>query len=157
MEAGAQALGFVAPAEPEPLAAPQIPSQCLTCVRFRALRKHVVGRTSALPVSVYDYYEPGTPAPAPSRTLSGLLTLSSHHMVTSLPPLTAFEATRFYNVSARSPLAQELCVGPACNEVERSAAQGPGECRGGHCATPPPHPTRGRWWQGKGGWPSAWS
>lgn len=74
----------------------EIPSQCLTCVRFRALRKHVVGRTSALPVSVYDYYEP------------------------------AFEATRFYNVSARSPLAQELCVGPACNEVERSAAQGPG-------------------------------
>ncbi|XP_032990817.1 C3 and PZP-like alpha-2-macroglobulin domain-containing protein 8 isoform X1 [Rhinolophus ferrumequinum] len=74
----------------------EIPSQCLTCVRFRALREHVVGRTSALPVSVYDYYEP------------------------------AFEATRFYNVSARSPLAQELCTGPACNEVERSAAQGPG-------------------------------
>ncbi|XP_036271779.1 C3 and PZP-like alpha-2-macroglobulin domain-containing protein 8 [Pipistrellus kuhlii] len=74
----------------------EIPSQCLTCVRFRALRQHVVGRTAALPVSVYDYYEP------------------------------AFEATRFYNVSARSPLAQELCAGPACNEVERSAAPGPG-------------------------------
>ncbi|XP_027442385.2 C3 and PZP-like alpha-2-macroglobulin domain-containing protein 8 isoform X3 [Zalophus californianus] len=74
----------------------EIPSRCLTCVRFRALREHVVGRTSALPVSVYDYYEP------------------------------AFEATRFYNVSARSPLAQELCAGPACNEVERAPAQGPG-------------------------------
>nr|XP_025845483.1 C3 and PZP-like alpha-2-macroglobulin domain-containing protein 8 isoform X3 [Vulpes vulpes] len=74
----------------------EIPSRCLTCVRFRALREHVVGRTSALPVSVYDYYEP------------------------------AFEATRFYNVSSRSPLARELCAGPACNEVERAPAQGPG-------------------------------
>ncbi|KAM7142499.1 C3 and PZP-like alpha-2-macroglobulin domain-containing protein 8 isoform 2-T2 [Molossus nigricans] len=74
----------------------EISGRCLTCVRFRALREHVVGRTSALPISVYDYYEP------------------------------AFEATRFYNVSARSPLARELCAGPACNEVERSAAQGPG-------------------------------
>ncbi|PNI50716.1 CPAMD8 isoform 3 [Pan troglodytes] len=37
----------------------EIPSRCLTCVRFRALRECVVGRTSALPVSVYDYYEPG--------------------------------------------------------------------------------------------------
>uniref|UniRef100_A0A2K5D6R1 C3 and PZP like alpha-2-macroglobulin domain containing 8 n=1 Tax=Aotus nancymaae TaxID=37293 RepID=A0A2K5D6R1_AOTNA len=74
----------------------KIPSRCLTCVRFRALRECVVGRTSALPVSVYDYYEP------------------------------AFEATRFYNVSARSPLAQELCSGPACNEVERVPARGPG-------------------------------
>ncbi|XP_073659112.1 C3 and PZP-like alpha-2-macroglobulin domain-containing protein 8 isoform X2 [Tursiops truncatus] len=74
----------------------EIPSECLTCVRFRALRQHVVGRTSALPISVYDYYEP------------------------------AFEATRFYNVSSRSPLARELCAGPACNEVERSLAQGPG-------------------------------
>ncbi|KAF4014391.1 hypothetical protein G4228_005781 [Cervus hanglu yarkandensis] len=74
----------------------QIPSRCLTCVQFRALREHVVGRTSALPILVYDYYEP------------------------------AFEATRFYNVSARSPLARELCAGPACNEVERALAQGPG-------------------------------
>eukprot|EP00069_Balaena_mysticetus_P019920 bmy_02576T0 len=74
----------------------EIPSGCLTCVRFRALRQHVVGRTSALPISVYDYYEP------------------------------AFEATRFYNVSSRSPLARELCAGPACNEVERALAQGPG-------------------------------
>uniref|UniRef100_A0A480DIY3 C3 and PZP-like alpha-2-macroglobulin domain-containing protein 8 n=2 Tax=Sus scrofa TaxID=9823 RepID=A0A480DIY3_PIG len=74
----------------------EIPSQCLTCIRFRALREHVVGRTSALPISVYDYYEP------------------------------AFEATRFYNVSAHSPLAWELCAGPACNEVERALAQGPG-------------------------------
>lgn len=135
MEAGAQALGFVAPAQPELPAAPQIPSQCLTCVRFRALREHVVGRTSALPVSVYDYYEPGRPAP-PSCTPAGLLTLSPHHMLTRPPPPTAFEATRFYNVSARSPLAQELCTGPACNEVERSAAQGPGEWTG----PPQPHP-----------------
>nr|XP_055095106.1 C3 and PZP-like alpha-2-macroglobulin domain-containing protein 8 [Symphalangus syndactylus] len=74
----------------------EIPSRCLTCVRFRALRECVVGRTSALPVSVYDYYEP------------------------------AFEATRFYNVSAHSPLARELCAGPACNEVERAPARGPG-------------------------------
>nr|XP_026245668.1 C3 and PZP-like alpha-2-macroglobulin domain-containing protein 8 [Urocitellus parryii] len=71
----------------------EIPSQCLTCVKFQALREYVVGRTSALPVSVYDYYEP------------------------------AFQATRFYNVSARSPLARELCAGPACNEVERAPAQ----------------------------------
>ncbi|PNI50717.1 CPAMD8 isoform 4, partial [Pan troglodytes] len=74
----------------------EIPSRCLTCVRFRALRECVVGRTSALPVSVYDYYEP------------------------------AFEATRFYNVSTHSPLARELCAGPACNEVERAPARGPG-------------------------------
>ncbi|XP_012664840.1 C3 and PZP-like alpha-2-macroglobulin domain-containing protein 8 [Otolemur garnettii] len=74
----------------------EIPSRCLTCVRFQALREYVVGRTSALPVSVYDYYEP------------------------------AFEATRFYNVSSRSPLARELCAGPTCNEVERAAARGPG-------------------------------
>lgn len=134
-EAGAQARGFEAPAPPEPPAAPQIPSQCLTCVRFRALREHVVGRTSALPVSVYDYYEPGRPAP-PSCTPAGPLTLSPHHMLTRPPPPTAFEATRFYNVSARSPLAQELCTGPACNEVERSAAQGPGEWT----RPPQPHP-----------------
>uniref|UniRef100_A0A2I3G1S6 C3 and PZP like alpha-2-macroglobulin domain containing 8 n=1 Tax=Nomascus leucogenys TaxID=61853 RepID=A0A2I3G1S6_NOMLE len=92
--------------QPAPAAAPQIPSRCLTCVRFRALRECVVGRTSALPVSVYDYYEP------------------------------AFEATRFYNVSAHSPLARELCAGPACNEVERAPARGPGEC-----AEPLPPPT----------------
>ncbi|XP_062966135.1 LOW QUALITY PROTEIN: C3 and PZP-like alpha-2-macroglobulin domain-containing protein 8 [Cynocephalus volans] len=74
----------------------EVPSRCLTCVRFQSLREYVVGRTSALPVSVYDYYEP------------------------------AFEATRFYNVSARSPLARELCAGTACNEVERAPAPGPG-------------------------------
>nr|XP_027788032.1 C3 and PZP-like alpha-2-macroglobulin domain-containing protein 8 [Marmota flaviventris] len=74
----------------------EIPSQCLTCVKFQALREYVVGRTSALPISVYDYYEP------------------------------AFQATRFYNVSARSPLARELCAGPACNEVERAPAQSRG-------------------------------
>ncbi|XP_048651313.1 C3 and PZP-like alpha-2-macroglobulin domain-containing protein 8, partial [Marmota marmota marmota] len=75
----------------------EIPSQCLTCVKFQALREYVVGRTSALPISVYDYYEP------------------------------AFQATRFYNVSERSPLARELCAGPACNEVERAPAQSRGE------------------------------
>lgn len=97
------------------------------CIRFRALREHVVGRTSALPVSVYDYYEPGRPA-LPSRTPARPFTLSLHHVVTGPAPLAAFEATRFYNVSAHSPLARELCAGPECNEVERSAAQGPGEC-----------------------------
>lgn len=111
--------------------APQIPSQCLTCVRFRALREHVVGRTSALPVSVYDYYEPGRPLCSPAPQLPQLgpspVTLSHGHQP---PHPAAFEATRFYNVSAHSPLAQELCAGPACNEVERSAAQGPGECAG---------------------------
>ncbi|XP_069320907.1 C3 and PZP-like alpha-2-macroglobulin domain-containing protein 8 [Eulemur rufifrons] len=44
----------------------EIPSRCLTCMRFGALREYVVGRTSVLPVSLNDYYEP------------------------------AFEATRFY-------------------------------------------------------------
>jgi hypothetical protein len=50
----------------------------------------------------------------------------------------AFQATRFY-VSARSPLARELCVGPACNEVERAQAQGPGESAG---PLSPPTPYR---------------
>lgn len=117
------------PSGPSPdraAAAPQIPGRCLTCVQFRAFREHVVGRTSALPVSVYDYYEPGRPAP-PSRTPLGPSPRprSPGHRA---PRPAAFEATRFYNVSARSPLARELCAGPACNEVERSAAQGPGEC-----------------------------
>ncbi|KAK2087620.1 C3 and PZP-like alpha-2-macroglobulin domain-containing protein 8 [Saguinus oedipus] len=106
--------GKMAPA-PTPAAAPQIPSRCLTCVRFRALRECVVGRTSALPVSVYDYYEPGRPARLHPRP-------GPCPVAPSLP----FEATRFYNVSARSPLAQELCYGPACNEVERAPARGPG-------------------------------
>ena len=95
----------------------QIPGLCLTCARFRALREHVVGRTSALPVSVY---ERGRPVPARAR-----LALSARHLVTLLPRPAAFEATRFYNVSARSPLAREPCAGPACNEVERSPAQAP--------------------------------
>lgn len=34
---------------------------------------------------------------------------------------TAFEATRFYNVSESSPLARELCDGTTCNEVESSS------------------------------------
>lgn len=140
MEARAQAPGLVASAKPEPPAARQVPSRCLTCIGFRALREHVVGRTSALPVSVYDYYEPGRPA-LPSRTPARPFTLSPRHMVTGPPPPAAFEATRFYNVSAHSPLARELCAGPECNEVERSAAQGPGECAGPLPRPPPrPHP-----------------
>ncbi|XP_044540941.1 C3 and PZP-like alpha-2-macroglobulin domain-containing protein 8, partial [Gracilinanus agilis] len=73
----------------------EIPSQCLTCVRFQAFREYIVGKTAPMPITVYDYYEP------------------------------AFEATRFYNVSESSPLARELCDGPTCNEVESSASQGP--------------------------------
>lgn len=106
----------------------QIPSQCLTCIRFRALREHVVGRTSALPISVYDYYEPGKPAPTARNPnlVSTLSPIPCHPLFSPHPA--AFEATRFYNVSAHSPLAWELCAGPACNEVERALAQGPGEC-----------------------------
>ncbi|NWY45009.1 CPMD8 protein, partial [Sylvia atricapilla] len=66
----------------------EIPSQCMTCVKFQAFREHIVGKTAPVPIKVYDYYEP------------------------------AFEATRFYNVSENSPLARELCDGPTCNEVE---------------------------------------
>ncbi|XP_006147251.1 C3 and PZP-like alpha-2-macroglobulin domain-containing protein 8 [Tupaia chinensis] len=63
---------------------------------------------------VFYFDEPG---PSPCYPFS-----PSH--VTPRPA--AFEATRFYNVSARRPLARELCTGPACNEVERAPAQGPG-------------------------------
>uniref|UniRef100_H3DDC7 C3 and PZP like alpha-2-macroglobulin domain containing 8 n=1 Tax=Tetraodon nigroviridis TaxID=99883 RepID=H3DDC7_TETNG len=45
----------------------EIPSQCMTCVAFKAVREYVVGKTAPVPVKIYDYYEP------------------------------AFEATRFYN------------------------------------------------------------
>lgn len=71
----------------------EIPSQCMTCVAFQAIREYIVGKTAPVPVKIYDYYEP------------------------------AFEATRFYNVSESSPLARELCDGPTCNEVESSTNQ----------------------------------
>uniref|UniRef100_A0A673A0I2 Kazal-like domain-containing protein n=1 Tax=Sphaeramia orbicularis TaxID=375764 RepID=A0A673A0I2_9TELE len=71
----------------------EIPSQCMTCVAFQAVREYIVGKTAPVPVKIYDYYEP------------------------------AFEATRFYNVSESSPLARELCDGPTCNEVESSTSQ----------------------------------
>lgn len=38
---------------------PQIPSQCMTCVAFQAVREYIVGKTAPVPVKVYDYYEPG--------------------------------------------------------------------------------------------------
>ncbi|XP_044296930.1 C3 and PZP-like alpha-2-macroglobulin domain-containing protein 8, partial [Varanus komodoensis] len=65
----------------------EIPSRCLTCVAFGALRRHLVGQTAPLPARVYDYYEP------------------------------SFEAARFYNLSRGGALAGELCGGPPCNEV----------------------------------------
>nr|XP_033811133.1 C3 and PZP-like alpha-2-macroglobulin domain-containing protein 8 isoform X1 [Geotrypetes seraphini] len=71
----------------------EISSQCVTCVTFQAFREYIVGKTAALPIKVYDYYEP------------------------------AFEATRFYNVSDSSPLARELCDGTTCNQVESPAGQ----------------------------------
>ncbi|KAF2980460.1 hypothetical protein EK904_008359 [Melospiza melodia maxima] len=81
----------------------EIPSQCMTCVKFQAFREHIVGKTAPVPIKVYDYYEP------------------------------AFEATRFYNVSENSPLARELCDGPTCNEVESSASQWVGFVHSGPC------------------------
>lgn len=81
----------------------EIPSQCMTCVSFQAVRQYIVGKTAPVPVKVYDYYEP------------------------------AFEATRFYNVSESSPLARELCDGPTCNEVESSTNQWIGFVQGNHC------------------------
>ncbi|KAH0625707.1 hypothetical protein JD844_033906 [Phrynosoma platyrhinos] len=81
----------------------QIPSQCMTCVKFVAFREYIMGKTAPLPIRVYDYYEP------------------------------AFEATRFYNVSESSPLARELCDGPMCNEVESTASHWVGFIQGGHC------------------------
>ncbi|XP_063003438.1 C3 and PZP-like alpha-2-macroglobulin domain-containing protein 8 [Elgaria multicarinata webbii] len=81
----------------------EIPSQCMTCVKFVAFREHIVGKTAPLPIKVYDYYEP------------------------------AFEATRFYNVSESSPLARELCDGPLCNEVESAASPWGGFLHPGPC------------------------
>ncbi|XP_078412272.1 C3 and PZP-like alpha-2-macroglobulin domain-containing protein 8 isoform X2 [Cetorhinus maximus] len=81
----------------------EIPSQCMTCVKFYAYREYIVGKTAPVPVKVYDYYEP------------------------------AFEATRFYNVSETSPLARELCDGTTCNEVESSANQWIGFVQSGTC------------------------
>ncbi|XP_052446900.1 C3 and PZP-like alpha-2-macroglobulin domain-containing protein 8 isoform X1 [Carassius gibelio] len=81
----------------------EIPSQCMTCVAFNAVREYIVGKTAPVPVKVYDYYEP------------------------------AFEATRFYNVSESSPLARELCDGTTCNEVESSSNHWTGFVQGGQC------------------------
>ncbi|KAM4548817.1 C3 and PZP-like alpha-2-macroglobulin domain-containing protein 8 isoform 1-T1 [Odontesthes bonariensis] len=81
----------------------EIPSQCMTCVAFQALREYIVGKTAPVPVKIYDYYEP------------------------------AFEATRFYNVSESSPLARELCDGPTCNEVESSTNQWTGFVQANQC------------------------
>lgn len=81
----------------------EIPSQCVTCVNFQAIRDYIVGKTAPVPVKIYDYYEP------------------------------AFEATRFYNVSESSPLARELCDGPTCNEVESSANQWIGFVQANQC------------------------
>ncbi|XP_042299772.1 C3 and PZP-like alpha-2-macroglobulin domain-containing protein 8 [Sceloporus undulatus] len=81
----------------------EIPSQCMTCVKFVAFREYIMGKTAPLPIRVYDYYEP------------------------------AFEATRFYNVSESSPLARELCDGPTCNEVESAASHWVGFVQAGHC------------------------
>ncbi|OXB73108.1 UNVERIFIED_CONTAM: hypothetical protein H355_012033 [Colinus virginianus] len=81
----------------------EIPSQCMTCVKFQAFREYIVGKTAPVPIKVYDYYEP------------------------------AFEATRFYNVSENSPLARELCDGPTCNEVESSSSQWVGFSHSGPC------------------------
>ncbi|XP_058019201.1 C3 and PZP-like alpha-2-macroglobulin domain-containing protein 8 isoform X1 [Ahaetulla prasina] len=81
----------------------EIPSQCMTCVKFMAFREYIVGKTAPLPIKVYDYYEPG------------------------------FEATRFYNVSESSPLSRELCDGPMCNEVESMASHWVGFVHTGPC------------------------
>ncbi|XP_065102652.1 C3 and PZP-like alpha-2-macroglobulin domain-containing protein 8 [Paramisgurnus dabryanus] len=81
----------------------EIPSQCMTCVTFQAIREYIVGKTAPVPVKVYDYYEP------------------------------AFEATRFYNVSESSPLARELCDGTTCNEVESSSNHWTGFVQNGQC------------------------
>ncbi|XP_051551444.1 C3 and PZP-like alpha-2-macroglobulin domain-containing protein 8 [Myxocyprinus asiaticus] len=81
----------------------EIPSQCMTCVTFNAVREYIVGKTAPVPVKIYDYYEP------------------------------AFEATRFYNVSESSPLARELCDGTTCNEVESSSNHWTGFVQGGQC------------------------
>ncbi|XP_072173933.1 C3 and PZP-like alpha-2-macroglobulin domain-containing protein 8 [Diadema setosum] len=72
----------------------EISSQCMTCVTFDAYRDYVVGKMQAVPVKVYDYYEPH------------------------------YEETRFYNVSSASPLARELCEEehPDCNRVDDQPA-----------------------------------
>lgn len=84
------------------------------------------------------------PRPPPATPARSLTLSSITWSPFSLGPA-AFEATRFYNVSARSPLARELCAGPACNEVERALAQGPGECARPLPLPSTPHPntTRG--------------
>ncbi|XP_078742084.1 C3 and PZP-like alpha-2-macroglobulin domain-containing protein 8 [Lampetra fluviatilis] len=81
----------------------EIPNQCMTCVKFHADREYIVGQTAPVPVKIYDYYEP------------------------------ALEATRFYNASANSPLARELCEGKSCNEVESSTNQWIGFSSGSSC------------------------
>ncbi|XP_054835570.1 C3 and PZP-like alpha-2-macroglobulin domain-containing protein 8 [Eublepharis macularius] len=81
----------------------EIPSQCMTCVKFTAFREYIVGKTAPVPIKVYDYYEP------------------------------ALEATRFYNVSENSPLARELCDGALCNEVESAASRWVGFTPAGPC------------------------
>ncbi|XP_033624111.1 C3 and PZP-like alpha-2-macroglobulin domain-containing protein 8 isoform X2 [Asterias rubens] len=68
----------------------EIPSQCMTCVSFDAYQDFLVGKTHAVPVKVYDYYEPH------------------------------FEASKFYNVSWDSPLARELCEDDHCNQVHET-------------------------------------
>ncbi|XP_022086577.1 C3 and PZP-like alpha-2-macroglobulin domain-containing protein 8 isoform X2 [Acanthaster planci] len=68
----------------------EIPSQCMTCISFDAYQDFVVGKTHAVPVKVYDYYEPH------------------------------FEASKFYNVSRDSPLARELCEDDHCNQVHET-------------------------------------
>ncbi|TRY62333.1 hypothetical protein DNTS_025869, partial [Danionella cerebrum] len=81
----------------------EIPSQCMTCVAFGAVREYIVGKTAPVPVKVYDYYEP------------------------------AFETTRFYNVSESSLLARELCDGTTCNEVESSTNHWTGVVQSSQC------------------------
>lgn len=112
----------------------QIPSQCMTCVAFQAVREFIVGKTAPVPVKIYDYYEPGVHLK--SAALVGQTTTKKAVQKKSLKKIIygcemnvsifgypAFEATRFYNVSESSPLARELCDGPTCNEVESSTNQ----------------------------------
>ncbi|XP_069818383.1 C3 and PZP-like alpha-2-macroglobulin domain-containing protein 8 isoform X2 [Dendropsophus ebraccatus] len=88
----------------------EIPSQCMTCVQMQAFREYIVGKTSPVPVKIYDYYEP------------------------------TFEATRFYNASENSPLSRELCDGTTCNEVESSTNQWTGFTPTGPCTSGYPCP-----------------
>lgn len=106
----------------------------MTCVKFMAFREYIVGKTAPVPIKVYDYYEPGA---YPPRLPSLLRAHRTRLLDRACLPLysTAFEATRFYNVSENSPLARELCDGPMCNEVESSASHWIGESKKG-CALP---------------------